>query len=106
MPGRLGGTLVNGKKVTKHILKLGEMIQVGDSQFRLKMGDRPVRLDTTATQPPDPLSGAPKQPGPDELESLVNTTLSHFDIGPVIGKGRKRLQSLPAGPGLGACSGQ
>jgi serine/threonine protein kinase len=89
--GGSGGTLVNGKKIAQHLLRLGDVVQVGDSQFRLEMSDRPLRLAQDNTHPPAALAEAPKQPGPDELEALVNTTLSHYDIGPVIGKGRNGI---------------
>src|SRR4029079_17214893 len=37
--GGSGGTLVNGAAVQKQVLKLGDVIQVGDTQMRLQMGD-------------------------------------------------------------------
>ncbi len=83
--GGSGGTKVNGKAVQKQKLKLGDVVQVGDTQLRLQMGDFPLseavaEMTTTA--------GAPKAaPDPEKLETLVGTTLARFDIGPVIGKG-------------------
>jgi serine/threonine protein kinase len=83
--GGSGGTLVNGKKVGQQTLKVGDILQVGDSQFRLRLSDQPA--DTTL--PPTQTPAVPlKASAPDELEALVDTKLSHFDIGPVIGKGR------------------
>src|SRR5438477_13202613 len=37
--GGSGGTLVNGAKVTRHALKLGDVLQVGDTQLPPQMGD-------------------------------------------------------------------
>src|SRR5262245_3758641 len=37
--GGSGGTLVNGNKVTRQQLKLGDVIKVGDTQLRLECGD-------------------------------------------------------------------
>ncbi|MFO0881032.1 MAG: FHA domain-containing protein [Gemmataceae bacterium] len=39
--GGSGGTLVNGQKVTRHQLKPGDVIKIGDSEVRLQVGDLP-----------------------------------------------------------------
>src|ERR1051326_655172 len=83
--GGSGGTSVNGKPVKKQQLKLGDVVQVGDTQLRLQMGDFPLPealagMQTTAGDPKPP-------PDPERLETLSGTTLARFDIGPVIGKG-------------------
>jgi len=85
--GGSGGTLVNGKKVETHALKLGDVLHVGDTQLRLQLSDHP--LDVTMA----PIQAAPAgekkaEPDPEQLETLVGTTLSHYDIGPAIGTGR------------------
>ena len=40
--GGSGGTLVNGKKVQRQPLKPGDVLQVGDTQLRLQLGDLPL----------------------------------------------------------------
>jgi serine/threonine protein kinase len=60
------GTLVNGTPVKEQSLKPGDVLQVGDTQLRFQAGDRP----------PDA-----------KLESLSGHPLSHYSLGPVIGKG-------------------
>src|SRR5438132_13928070 len=40
--GGSGGTRVNGAAVQKQVLKLGDVIQIGDTQLRLQMGDFPL----------------------------------------------------------------
>ncbi len=85
--GGSGGTLVNGKKVQKQTLKLGDVLQVGDTQMRLQVGDLPldVALAHASSTPPPP---APK---PDKLEALSGQQLGHYDIGPVIGQGSSSM---------------
>src|ERR1700680_2277561 len=37
-----GGTLVNGQKVTRQALKMGDVIQIGNTKLRFQVGDHPV----------------------------------------------------------------
>jgi serine/threonine protein kinase len=85
--GGSGGTLVNGKPVKKQSLKLGDVLQVGDTQLRLQVGDFP--LDVALAHAPT----APSAPAgtPAKLEALSGQALSHYDIGPVIGKGTSSM---------------
>src|SRR5205085_9950115 len=59
-------------------------VQIGDTQLRLQVGDLPVDA-----APPHAASAKAAGPTaePAELEALSGQKLSHFDIGPVIGKG-------------------
>lgn len=84
--GGSGGTLVNGKPIKKLTLKLGDVVQVGDTQLRLQMGDFPLddAMAAMRTSPPPEPKAAPN---PDKLETLSGTKLARFDIGPVIGRG-------------------
>jgi serine/threonine protein kinase len=85
--GGSGGIKVNGKVVQRQALKLGDVLQVGDTQLRLQMADFPleVALGAVARAAPPVASAAPPQP--DKLESLSGQTLGHYEIGPVIGRG-------------------
>lgn len=85
--GGSGGTKVNGVAVQNHVLKLGDVIQIGDTQLRLQMGDFPLNVALAAVGHAQTV-GPTNQPAPDELESLCSQTLSHYEIGPVIGNGR------------------
>ena len=80
--GGPGGTLVNGKPVQTQILKLGDVLRVGDTQLRLQIGDVPVNHARDVAAPADAPAARPE-----ELEALAGQTLSHYDIGPVIGRG-------------------
>ncbi|HEX5271277.1 MAG TPA: FHA domain-containing serine/threonine-protein kinase [Gemmataceae bacterium] len=85
--GGSGGTLVNGKAVKQQALKVGDVLQLGDTQLRLQVGDLP--LDVALAHAPS----APAAPAktPERLESLSGQTLGHYDIGPVIGRGSSCL---------------
>jgi serine/threonine protein kinase len=86
--GGSGGTLVNGKAVKAQDLKPGDVVQVGDTQLRLQVGDLPLDVALAhkpATPPPAPAGR------PEKLEALSGQTLSHYDIGPVIGKGSSSM---------------
>jgi len=89
--GGSGGTFVNGQKIQQQNLKLGDVVQVGDTQLRLQVGDEPLDVALApiqaAGQPPQPK----KQPDPNKLETLVGTTLSHYEIGHIIGTGRSGI---------------
>lgn len=84
-------TFVNGKKIEEHRLKPGDVIQVGDTQLRLTVGDLP--LDVALAQS----AGAKTQPAEaatekmQKLETLVGGALAHYDISFIIGKGRSGL---------------
>jgi serine/threonine protein kinase len=86
--GGSGGTLVNGTAVKKKVLKLGDVLQVGDTQLRLQMGDFPLDVALGALGAHAPLPEARAPPSPDALAALSGQTLAHFEIGPVIGRGR------------------
>jgi serine/threonine protein kinase len=82
-----GGTFVNGQKVQRQKLKMGDTIQVGDTQLRLQVGDLPLDValaQTAGAKKSSKLSSSKV----DQLTSLVGTQLAHFEINMVIGTGR------------------
>jgi serine/threonine protein kinase len=91
--GGSGGTFVNGQKIERYTLKLGDVIRVGETQLRLQVGDMPI--DVAMAQS----AGAKKQVGPgkmardqyDALHELIGQTLAHYDITMVIGTGRSSV---------------
>jgi serine/threonine protein kinase len=89
--GGSGGTLINGTAVNRHLLKPGDVLQVGDSQLRLQLGDFPVDVvtaaATTVTTPAFPAAPAT----PEHLGALTGQTLAHYAIGPVLGNGQSGL---------------
>jgi serine/threonine protein kinase len=86
--GGSGGTLVNGKRVQRAPLKIGDVLKVGDTELRLQVGDLP--LDVALAHNPAHPAAAPAA-RPDKLEALSGQMLAHYDIGPVIGKGTSSM---------------
>src|SRR5947209_2217346 len=91
--GSTGGTVVNGKKVAqKQTLKLGDVLKLGDTELRLTMGDFPLDVALGAVKQAAPAKpGAPVPSGVEQLERLSGTTLAHYEVGHVIGRGRMGL---------------
>ncbi len=73
------GTFVNGRRVAEHVLRPGDVVQIGETQIRLE------GLTAPAGGPPKP--AAPVLVG-DRLQELTGKTLSHFQVGPVKARGR------------------
>jgi serine/threonine protein kinase len=83
-----GGTFVNGKKITRQVLKPGDIIRVGETQLRLQEGD-PSEQTTLAPTPSKRGSGVkPALGGADQLAELVGKTLSHYEIDAIAGRGQ------------------
>ncbi len=88
--GGSGGTLVNGRKVQKQQLKPGDVLQVGDTQLRLQLGDLP--LDVALAQSAGARGAAPGSAARvDQLAGLVGKTLAHYEINMIIGTGRSSM---------------
>jgi pSer/pThr/pTyr-binding forkhead associated (FHA) protein len=87
--GGSGGTLVNGQKVQRQKLKMGDVIQIGDTKLRLQVGDLP--LDVALAQSAGAKVAAKPAAAPsklDQLTALAGSKLAHFDLNMVIGIGR------------------
>jgi len=85
--GSSSGTFINGTRVTRQVIKLGDVVRVGDSELRLQMGDFPLELamaNVQATSPP-PASAIPQV---QKLETLTGKKLGHYEIMQPIGAGR------------------
>jgi serine/threonine protein kinase len=85
--GGLGGTLVNGKKVERHLLKPGDVLQVGHSKLRLYAGQPPEEEEDSDA--PVPLAGQQPAAPPriEPLTDLAGHTLGHYHLESVIGTG-------------------
>jgi serine/threonine protein kinase len=84
--GGSGGTKVNGKKIDKHKLKLGDVIQIGDTQLRLHMGDFPLDVGMAVVTPGT--AAKPTAADVGQLEELVGKQLSHYEVMHVLARGR------------------
>jgi serine/threonine-protein kinase len=79
--GGAGGTLVNGKPIQKAELRLGDVVRIGETQFRVQLADaHEISTVVPAVKAPAVPSGS--------LSELAGKTLAHFQIHWVLAKGR------------------
>jgi serine/threonine protein kinase len=81
------GTLVNGKRVGEHVLRPGDVIQVGDTELRFQVG----QADEHATLPPAAPAKAAGAAAPlpaERLGELVGQKLGYFEVRSVLAKGQ------------------
>ncbi|MFO0811072.1 MAG: FHA domain-containing serine/threonine-protein kinase [Gemmataceae bacterium] len=86
--GGSGGTKINGQVVKTKTIAPGDVLEVGDTKLRLAMGDFPMDVVKAAVAGASTVGPTAAAPSPDKLEALSGKTLSHYEIGPAIGKGR------------------
>ncbi len=99
-----GGTLINGKEIAQAVLQLGDILRIGNSHLRYDVGVvDPVELTEAASEPKlpalapskgsDSANGLQFQSGgstetADPLLGLEGTTLGHYQIETLLGRGR------------------
>jgi serine/threonine protein kinase len=79
------GTFINDKSVTRQQLLPGDLIRLGDTQFRFQ--DEAAAKAAPAAAP----TLAPAGEGPlpfERFSELAETTLGHYELGPLLGKGQ------------------
>jgi serine/threonine protein kinase len=81
--GSSSGTYVNGKRVSRHELKPGDVVQIGGTQLRVQLEAQPEASTVVVGGPGTP---KPTPVGADQLSELVGKTLSHFRIDEVISR--------------------
>jgi serine/threonine protein kinase len=72
------GTLVNGRKVSEHELKTGDIIRAGQTQLKFEKEGETATHEALAS----PGLGLPER-----LEDLAGKKLGHFEVGPMLAKG-------------------
>jgi pSer/pThr/pTyr-binding forkhead associated (FHA) protein len=77
------GTLVNGERISQHVLRRGDVIQVGETQLRFE-DDSLAEQSTLVPTPARPVPAVAADP----LSALVGQTLGRFEIGAVLAKGQ------------------
>jgi pSer/pThr/pTyr-binding forkhead associated (FHA) protein len=86
--GGSGGTKVNGKAIQQQPLELGDIIQIGDTQLRLLMGDFPLNEALGAVRAAGPAPAVEPPAGSLEaLRLMAGKSISHYEIGHIIGEG-------------------
>jgi serine/threonine-protein kinase len=81
--GGAGGTLVNGKPISQCELRLGDIVRIGETQFRVQVAD----AHEVSTVVPTPAK-APATAGAGALAELAGKTLAHYHVHSVLAKGR------------------
>jgi serine/threonine protein kinase len=79
--GSVGGTLVDGQKITQHALKHGQVIQVGATKLKLHTSGIADASTLAAAQKPA------RELRPDGSD-LSGQVISHYELGPVLARGR------------------
>jgi serine/threonine protein kinase len=85
--GSTGGSFVNGQKVAEQVLKPGDVLQIGDTQLRLQVGD----IENASTVTSFGIKADEDPQATEQLTTLSGRTLAHFEIGDVIGRGTSAL---------------
>ncbi|HEV3238726.1 MAG TPA: FHA domain-containing serine/threonine-protein kinase [Gemmataceae bacterium] len=88
------GTFINGKKIEKAVMNLGDVLAVGGSQLRLHSDDFP--LNSAAGSGTGSAVASPSKPATipkavQKLSELGGKTLGHFELGPVLGSGHASM---------------
>jgi serine/threonine protein kinase len=83
-----GGTLVNGKAVSQHQLKSGDVIRLGATEIRFQLGQDLVSEQSTLA----PLAKTASPDGMERLKGLVGQTLAqHYLLEAILAKGESGL---------------
>jgi serine/threonine protein kinase len=81
-----GGTFVNGKRISEHELKSGDVIQIGETQLRFVAGASSEASTVAPGDLPSPRGAA--APSAEPLAALSGQSLGHYEVGPVLAKGQ------------------
>jgi serine/threonine protein kinase len=85
------GTSVNGKTISRHELRHGDVVRVGGTEFRFQRAD--VEEAETVMQPAATVGPSPatKSGLPEQVAALPGHTLSHYHIDELIARGQTGL---------------
>jgi serine/threonine protein kinase len=81
----VGGTHVNGRRITQETIQPGDIVRIGQTEFRLEGAAEP------ATLPPDKAAKAKADkdgPSTKQLAELVGQSLSHYQLNHVLAAGQ------------------
>jgi serine/threonine protein kinase len=79
------GTFVNNRKITQQEIKPGDTIRIGETHLRFQDDDV---AEASTMAPPATPSPRPSGSPADKLSDLTGKTVSHFEVGSVLSKGR------------------
>ena len=81
------GTFVNGTRITRQPIQPGDVISLGDSQLRLKLGDGNRHQKHTEETEDDGKTYTLTGPADDPMAALAGTTLAHYQLEALITRG-------------------
>jgi serine/threonine protein kinase len=84
-----GGTYVNGQRITEHVLRPGDVLQIGETKMRLHAPGMPAEEESDDSEPSTSIH-LPMLPG-DRLQELSGKVLSHYQLGPNIARGQSGM---------------
>ena len=87
--GSTGGTLINGKRVKEHHLRLGDVIAIGSTQLQYQVESTPEASTVVVGSPPTPRPAGLEKAG--QLADLVGQTLAHFHMEAAIARGQSGM---------------
>ena len=79
-----GGTFVNNRKITQQEVTPGDTIRIGETQLRYQDDD----VAEASTMAPPKMATPKPGAGPAGSIELTGKTVSHFEVGAVLAKGR------------------
>src|SRR5437868_2070923 len=79
------GTFVNNRKINQQEIKPGDTIRIGETQLRYQDDDV---AEASTMAPPKMVTPKPGVGPAGDLGELSGNTISHFQAGPVVAKGR------------------
>jgi serine/threonine protein kinase len=80
------GTYVNGKRISEALLKVGDIVRIGETEMRF---EDDVKLPPL--QPTAPRAIRPSLVTPDRLHELTGAKLCHYEVGPVLARAHSGL---------------
>ncbi len=83
------GTFVNGQKISEQVLKIGDVVRIGETEMRYEDHSDPHEAPTVP--PPGAPPARPVILSANRLNELTGSRLSHYDIGVVIARGNSGL---------------
>jgi serine/threonine protein kinase len=85
--GSTGGTFINGRRVTEHVLRLGEVLRVGQTELRLQDDSAPLPEAEEPQTLAGPIPAVTRPSRPEPSGDLSGKTLSHYVLGTLVAQG-------------------
>jgi len=81
-----GGTYVNGKTISRHVLKAGDLIRIGNT--RMQFMDEDAAADPATPVPAAPPLAKPAGPSRDWANELTGKKFIHYKVGSILARSK------------------